>query len=87
MDELQSRLPSFKAKRSQDFPAFLIVTCGYDDCPSAKADRPFLVAEKVWMAAQVLERIPPTGKPITVMGRSCPYCFRTGRLPRRGGIR
>lgn len=86
-DELVSRLPVYTAKKSKDFPAFLIVYCGYEDCPGTKAGRPFLVSEREWMRPQRLTRIPPKGKPITVVGRSCPYCFRTGRLPRRGDIR
>lgn len=86
-EEFIDKLPPFSAKRSESFPAFLIVECGYDDCPGTAAGRPFLVAEEAWMKPQVLERVSPTGKPIRITGRSCPYCFRTGRLPARRAVR
>jgi hypothetical protein len=80
-----SKLPPYQATRSKDFPAFLVVFCGYDDCPGTKADRPFLVAEREWMRPNRLTR-ERDGKVVIVVGRSCPYCFRTGRLPLRGRI-
>lgn len=87
-DEFVSKLPSFTAKRSQDFPAFLIVMCGREDCPGTKADRPFLVAEKEWLRPF---RVPAKsrGEEIVqvISGRSCPYCLKTGRLPKRSEIR
>lgn len=85
-DEFVSQLPVYRAKRSKDFPGFLIVYCGYDDCPGTKGDRPFLVAEREWMRPNRLERTDKKGKPILITGRSCCYCFRTGRLPRRTEI-
>jgi hypothetical protein len=85
-DEFVSKLPVYQAKRSKDFPAFLIVYCGHDDCPGTKAGRPFLVSEREWMRPNRIERISPRGRPIVITGRSCPYCFRTGRLPRRSDI-
>jgi hypothetical protein len=83
--EFQSRLPIYQAKRSKDFPKFLMVMCGHADCPGTKAGRPFLVAEREWLRPQRLERV-KNGKMITIIGRSCPYCFRTGRLPKRNEI-
>lgn len=82
-DEFINTLPSYRASRSKDFPAFLIVWCPRDDCPGTKGDRPFLVAEKEWTRPNRLERLAPSGKPIIITGRSCPYCFRSARLPRR----
>lgn len=85
-NDFESRLPVYTATRSKDFSAFLIIFCGYDDCPGTRADRPFLVAEKEWMRPNRLERLDPRGKPILIIGRSCPYCFRAGRLPKRSEI-
>lgn len=84
-DEFVSKLPVYKAKRSDSFPKFLVVMCGYDNCPGTKADRPFLVSEREWMRPNRVyaER---SGKTYTITGRSCPYCFRTGRLPKRSEI-
>jgi hypothetical protein len=79
-EEFVSQLPAYQAKRSKDFPAFLIVYCSYDDCPGTAADRPFLVAEEAWMRKDII-RVVRTGKDLVITGRSCPYCFRTGRLP------
>lgn len=86
MNDFESTLPVYKAKRSKDFPAFLIVYCPHDDCPGTKADRPFLVAEREWIRPQRLTAH-RTGRSYTLVGRSCPYCFRVGRLPRRASIR
>jgi hypothetical protein len=85
-EQFVSKLPPFKASRSKDFPAFLMVMCGYDDCPGTKSDRPFLVAEREWLRPHRLVRESPRGKPVIIVGRACPYCFRTGRLPRRSDI-
>ena len=75
-------IPVFTAKRSKDFPGFLIVNCPRDDCPGTKAGRPFLVSEKEWM--RPVRRYPVRGdKVIVVTGRSCPYCHKVGRLPSR----
>lgn len=88
MEAIESRLPVYTAKRSETFPAFLVVTCGYADCPGTKAGRPFLVAEREWMRPNRLIRESPTRpkQPIVIIGRSCPYCFRAGRLPKRSEI-
>lgn len=86
-EEFVNTLPSYTATRSKDFPAFLIVFCPREDCPGTKGNRPFLVGEKEWMRPQRLVRENPRGKPIVITGRSCPYCFRSNRLPRRVDIR
>lgn len=86
MTEYADTLPQYQAKRSESFPSFLVVRCPYDNCPSMKDDRPFLVAEKTWLRPNRLERTSPTGKSILITGRSCPYCFRTARLPKRSQI-
>lgn len=84
-DEFVSKLPAYQAKRSESFPAFLIVYCGYADCPGTEADRPFLVAEKEWLEDLTIN-VERTGKTLAIIGRSCPYCFRTGRRPEWGEI-
>jgi hypothetical protein len=84
-DEFVSRLPVFRAKRSNDFPAFLIVYCGQEDCPGTVGRRPFLVAEKEWMRPRRVYN-EKSAKLTTIVGRSCPYCFRAGRLPRRSDL-
>jgi hypothetical protein len=88
MSEFESRLPVYQAKRSEAFPAFLIVTCGYDDCPGAEAKRPFLVAEKEWL--RPVRYKPKSARQrdsvLIISGRACPYCFRAGRLPKRSEI-
>jgi hypothetical protein len=75
-----SDLPVYIANRSESFPAFLLVQCPRQDCPSnTGAGRPFLVAEKEWMR-------PMRRKGVVFVGRSCPYCFKVGRLPKRSDI-
>lgn len=86
MNDFESKLKPFRAQRSKDFPAFLIVYCGHDDCPGTKAGRPFLVAEREWLRPQTLTKT-KSGTHYKVYGRACPYCFRTGRLPKRVEIR
>jgi hypothetical protein len=81
-----STLPKYQAKRSVDFPAFLIVNCPRQDCPGTKADRPFLVAEQIWMKPQML-RVLRTGREYEIVGRSCPYCFKAAQVPKRSEIR
>lgn len=82
-------LPEFEAKVSKDFPEFLIVFCPRDDCPGTKHERPFLVHMRTWLRPDKVEI--KTGRRAgtfaTIVGRSCPYCFRAARLPRRGAIR
>jgi hypothetical protein len=84
-DEFVSKLPRYQATRSQDFPGFLIVRCGYADCPGTAADRPFLVSEREWLRPRrVTDK--KLFKTTVIIGRSCPYCFRTGRIPARREI-
>lgn len=85
MDEFESKLKPFTATRSKDFPGYLIIRCGHEDCPSTKADRVFLVSEREWLRPQRLTAN-KTKRSYTVIGRPCPYCFRTGRLPKRAAI-
>jgi hypothetical protein len=85
MDEYVDTLPVYTAKRSESFPSFLVVMCGREDCPGTKADRPFLVSQREWM--RPIHRESRSGKPFVITGRSCPYCFRAGRLPKRSAIR
>jgi hypothetical protein len=87
-DDFVSQLPPYRAKRSDSFPAFLVVYCGHADCPGTAADRPFLVAEREWLRPN-RRKIKRGGveKEVIIVGRSCPYCFRTGRVPRRSEIR
>jgi len=84
-EQFVSRLPVYSAKRSADFPAYLVVTCGYEDCPSRTDDRVFLVAERTWLRP-LHKTARTTGLRYAIVGRSCPYCFRAGRLPRRRDI-
>jgi hypothetical protein len=85
-DEFVSKLPVYQTNKSKDFPSFLIVTCGYEDCPGTAADRPFLVSAKEWLRPRrVTSRT--TGKVTVLKGRSCPYCFRVGRIPSRTASR
>lgn len=86
MNDYMSTQPRFEASRSKDFSAFLIVWCPRKDCPGTRGDRPFLVAEREWMRPNRLERVDKKGKPIVIVGRSCPYCFRPSRLPKRAEI-
>jgi hypothetical protein len=79
------KIPAFKATNSKDFPGFLIVFCPRADCPGTKHNRPFIVHKATWLRPHRLVSI-KTGLPYVVIGRSCPYCFRVGRLPRRSEI-
>jgi hypothetical protein len=85
VNSFESKLRVYKAKRSKEFPAFLIVWCQHEDCPGTAGNRPFLVAEKEWMKPDFLSSN-KTGRRYAVVGRACPYCFRTGRLPKRTEI-
>lgn len=82
----QLELPVFEAKKSKDFPSFLIVMCPRDDCIGTSKGRPFLVHGPTWLNPHRLfnER---TQRAITIVGRSCPYCFRAARVPSRKSIR
>ncbi len=85
-EQFESKLPVYAVSRSTDFPVYLVVTCGYDDCPGTVGGRVFLVAEKEWL--RPIRRVARTTKrPFVITGRSCPYCFRAGRLPRRRDIK
>jgi hypothetical protein len=84
-DEFVSKLPAYEVKRSKNFPSFLIVMCGRKDCPGTKAGRPFLVSEREWMRpfrVQTQRQI----RPLVIIGRSCPYCMKAGRIPKRSEI-
>jgi hypothetical protein len=70
--EAESKLPVFVAKRSLDYPGWLIVQCPREDC-----DDIFLVRSSRW------RRKYRTSGGNVVTGRSCPYCFRAARLPRK----
>lgn len=78
--EVISQLPVFEAKRSEDYRSWLVVTCPRDDCNNT-----FLVHRK-WL--RPLKRVArATGAEFTIVGRSCPYCFRASRIPERSRIR
>jgi len=68
-EQFVSKLPPFKVKPSEDYPGWLIVECGRDDCAGV-----FLVRKSHWTRALVR-------RGTTITGRSCPYCFRAGRMP------
>jgi hypothetical protein len=82
----QLDLPAYEASKSEDFPGFLIVWCPRERCPSYQK-RPFVVHEHTWMRPQVLTVTSQRGHKIRIVGRSCPYCFATARLPSRASIR
>jgi len=85
VSEFESKLPVYQAKRSEQFPKFLIVFCGYQDCQGTAANRPFLVSEREWLRPRrVLSS--KTGQTTVISGRACPYCFRAGRIPARREI-
>jgi hypothetical protein len=71
-------LQVFLAKKSVDFPEWLIVTCPKEECGQT-----FMVKSKPWRKNRKYnDRL---GREYTVTGRSCPYCMTASRLPR--GIR
>lgn len=78
-DEIVSQLPVYAAKRSKDFPGWLIVTCPYEDCADI-----FLVRASHWRRNRVYRSL--SGREHTITGRSCPYCFRAARLAPRGSV-
>ena len=73
-DALVSDLPRFKVKRSEDFAAWLIVTCPREDCGQT-----FLVKASTWTAKKTYKS---KDKEVVIKGRSCPYCSKVG-LPAR----
>jgi hypothetical protein len=75
---------------SKDFPAYLLVRCPKEDCPSHIEDEvlPFLVDAEVWRAKREAPA-PPDLKArgqetVEIFGRSCPYCMRVSRMPAAG---
>lgn len=84
MEGFENKLPVYRATQSRDFPGFLVVWCQHEDCSSYE-QRPFLVHARTWMKR--IRRVARTNKqPYAISGRSCPYCFRVGRLPKRSEI-
>lgn len=75
--EVVSLLPLFKARRSEDYPSWAIVTCPREDC-----GHDFLVNISNWFKSRVVG----VNKTL-VTGRPCPYCFKAARLPARSRIR
>lgn len=84
-DDFVSNLPAYQATRSTDFPKFLVVMCGRKECPGVKGGVPFLVAEKEWLRPLRVQ-YSRSANPTIILGRSCPYCFKAGRLPLRSEI-
>jgi hypothetical protein len=80
MEEQTSKLPVYEAKRSVDFPSWLVVTCPYESCGDV-----FMVRASRWLAPT--RRIDSKQQPYTITGRSCPYCFRVAHKPSRSRIR
>jgi hypothetical protein len=77
-DEFVSTLPRYQAVRSKDFPAWLRVTC-------PRCEGMFLVETKMWMRP-LRYTSKHKGTTHVIIGRSCPYCFKVGRLPMRREI-
>lgn len=75
-DEIVSLLPSWVAQASEDFPAWLILTCPREDC-----GLPHMVRKNDWFAPKL------TRGGTLIVGRACPYCFKAARLPARRGVR
>jgi hypothetical protein len=71
-------LQVFAAKKSVDFPEWLIVTCPHEDCGNS-----FLVKAKPWRNTRktYTDRL---NREYTVTGRPCPYCSRASHMPSRG---
>lgn len=72
-NQFVSTLPAYDAKKSSDYPEWLIVYCHHEDCVGHEVG--FLVHRKSWYNSR------------PQIGRSCPYCFRVGRLPKQRAIR
>jgi len=81
MDEFVSKLPLYQARKSEEYPNWLIVECGYEDCGQI-----FVVKASAWLRPR-RTRNPRTDKVTVITGRSCPYCFRTGRIPARRDVK
>lgn len=84
-EPFKSNLPIFEAKRSKDFPSFLIVDCPRANCAGTKQGRPFLVHGPTWLRPQRVVSV-KTQQPIVIIGRPCPYCSGVSRLPSRSDI-
>jgi hypothetical protein len=80
-DSFHSKLPEYQATTSPEYPEFVIVMCSREDCPGKLAGRPFIVARKEWLRPRRLVN-KRTGQKTVIYGRTCPYCSRSGRLPR-----
>lgn len=80
----QVEMPVFQAKRSVDFPEFVIVMCPRPTCPSYARDTPFLVHRATWLRPYRYKKF--NGDAHLITGRSCPYCFMSARLPRRNEV-
>jgi hypothetical protein len=70
-EDYVSTLPMYVTKRSEDFPGWLLVTCPREDCAEV-----FIVRRSRWTSKLIR-------RDRTVTGRSCPYCFRSARIPKR----
>lgn len=86
----QLKLPDFGAKRSKDFPDYLLMYCPRDDCPSwpgnGEEQMPFL-ADARTMRRPLRRVAHGSNKPFTIAARPCPYCFRSAYVPKRDTIR
>jgi len=78
--EAKSRQPVYEAKKSEDYPSWLLVTCPREDCGNT-----FLVEANPWLKRRVYKTM--RGQEHVISGRACPYCFRAARLPSRRSIR
>lgn len=76
--ELQSLLPTFDIKPSEDYKEYVLVRCPKEDCPShvGKEIRPFLVHKRTF-TRPLRSKIKPE---IKYFSRPCPYCFRVSKL-------
>lgn len=77
--EMASLLPEFFVKKSKDFTGWLVVTCPREDCGDLFLARTVSLYRKRTYKHKSGET--------TIVGRSCPYCFRASRLPDRRRIR
>jgi hypothetical protein len=74
--ETESKLPTFKVGRSKSFPNWVLVHCGYEDCPSREKDLYFLVHRLTFKQGMQFTQ------DSKVIARPCPYCFRVSFLPK-----
>jgi hypothetical protein len=70
---LESKLPEFEVKLSDDYDGWLLVTCPREECGQL-----FLVERKPW-AKTMHSIIHPE---VVLHGRPCPYCHRVSRVPK-----